>query len=108
MLLNVLKERLSEEYSLLRISLIASDLSARDILDRMEEIVWKQEIVRLFRTMSHARFKYPDEMISWILDKDDALDFIYQIWKAADYKILESFSVLLYEELLCKKEKTDE
>lgn len=108
MLLQQLKTRLRNEYNSLRLYLITAKLTAGDILNRAYEVVWKEEIVCLFESMVNADGRYTDEILLWILKEANALDFLYEIWMHTDYLLISEFSDLLYDELVIRKDGSNE
>ena len=104
MLLQELKTRLRAEYNALRLYLMTGKLTAGDILNRAYEVVWKEEIACLFESMINADGRYTDEILLWIMKENNALDFLYGIWKHTDYLLTGEFSDLLYDELVIRKD----
>ena len=104
MLLQQLKQRLKMEYTALRTYLTTAPMTAGDLLNQSYEVVWKQEITSLFEGMPETGCRYSDELLSWILSKDNSLDFLYQVWRHTDYLLTSEFSDLLYDELLTRKD----
>ena len=108
MLLQQLKTRLRNEYNALRLYLTTAKLTAGDILNRAYEVVWKQEIVNLFEVMPEVGCRYSDELLLWILSKDNSLEFLYQTWRHTDYLLTGEFADLLYDELTVRKDGSNE
>lgn len=108
MLLQQLKTRLRVENNALRLYLISAKLTAGDILNRAYEVVWKEEIVCLFESMTNIDGRYTDEILLWILKEPNALDFLYEIWMHTNYLLTSEFSDLLYDELVIRKDGCNE
>ncbi len=108
MLLQQLKTRLRNEYNVLRLYLTTAKLTAGDILNRAYEVVWKEEIVCLFESMTNTEGRYTDELLLWILKEPNALNFLYEIWMHTDYLLTSEFSDLLYDELVVRKGGSNE
>lgn len=108
MLLEQLKTRLRTEYNALRMYLTSAKLTAGDILNRAYEVVWKEEIVCLFESMANTNGRYTEELLLWILKEPNTLDFLYEIWMHTDYLLTSEFSDLLYDELIIRKDGSNE
>ena len=52
--------------------------------------------------------RYSDDMLRWILSKENALDFLYQTWRHTDYLLTSEFADLLYDELTVRKDGCNE
>lgn len=104
MLLQQLKQRLRMEYTVLCTYLTTAPMTAGDLLNKSYEVVWKQEITSLFEGMPEAGCRYSDELLAWILSRNNSLDFLYQVWRHTDYLLTSEFSDLLYDELLTRKD----
>lgn len=108
MLLQQLKQRLRTEYTALCTYLTTAPLTAGDLLNKSYEVVWKQEITNLFEIMPDTNCRYSEELLSWILSNENALEFLYQTWRHTDYLLTGEFSDLLYDELVIRKEGMNE
>lgn len=104
MLLKQLRQRLRTEYILLCTYLTTAPMTAGDLLRKSYEVVWKQEIMNLFEVIPETKCRYSDEMLRWILSKDNALEFLYQTWRHTDYLLTDEFADLLFDELSVRKE----
>ena len=83
-------------------------MTAGDLLNKSYEVVWKQEIVNLFEVMPEVGCRYSDELLLWILSKDNSLEFLYQTWRHTDYLLTGEFADLLYDELMVRKDGSNE
>lgn len=108
MLLQKLRQRLKDEYTALCTYLTTAPLTASDLLNKSYEVVWKQEIMRLFNNIPEHNCRYSDDMLCWILSKENALDFLYQTWRHTDYLLTSEFADLLYDELTVRKDGSNE
>lgn len=108
MLLKQLRKRLKAEYAALCTYLTTAPLTASDLLNKSYEVVWKQEIVNLFENIPEYNCRYSDDMLRWILSKENALDFLYQTWRHTDYLLTSEFADLLYDELTVRKDGSNE
>lgn len=108
MLLQQLKHRLRMEYTALCTYLTTASMTAGDLLNKSYEVVWKQEIVNLFEVMPEVGCRYSDELLLWILSKDNSLEFLYQTWRHTDYLLTSEFADLLYDELTVRKDGSNE
>ena len=108
MLLQQLRRRLKDEYTALCTYLTTAPLTAYDLLNKSYEVVWKQEIVNLFENIPEYNCRYSDDMLCWILSKENALDFLYQTWRHTDYLLTSEFADLLYDELTVRKDGSNE
>lgn len=108
MLLQQLRKRLKAEYAALCTYLTTAPLTASDLLNKSYEVVWKQEIVNLFENIPEYNCRYSDDMLRWILSKENALDFLYQTWRHTDYLLTSEFADLLYDELTVRKDGSNE
>lgn len=108
MLLQQLKHRLRMEYNALCTYLTTASMTAGDLLNKSYEVVWKQEIVNLFEVMPEVGCRYSDELLLWILSKDNSLEFLYQTWRHTDYLLTSEFADLLYDELTVRKDGSNE
>ena len=108
MLLQQLKQRLRSEYTALCTYLTTAPMTAGDLLNKSYEVVWKQEITILFDVMPETGCRYSDELLSWILSKDNSLEFLYQVWRHTDYLLTSEFADLLFDELTVRKEGCNE
>lgn len=108
MLLQKLRQRLKDEYTALCTYLTTAPLTAYDLLNKSYEVVWKQEIMSLFNNIPEHNYRYSDDMLRWILSKENALDFLYQTWRHTDYLLTSEFADLLYDELTIRKDGSNE
>ena len=108
MLLQKLRQRLKDEYTALCTYLTTAPLTASDLLNKSYEVVWKQEIMSLFDNIPEHNCRYSDDMLRWILSKENALDFLYQTWRHTDYLLTSEFADLLYDELTVRKDGSNE
>ena len=108
MLLQKLKLRLRTEYTALCTYLTTAPMTANDLLNKSYEVVWKQEIRNLFEGMSETGCRYSEELLCWILSKENSLEFLYQTWRHTDYLLTAEFADLLFDELTVRKEGTNE
>ena len=108
MLLQQLRKRLKAEYAALCTYLTTAPLTASDLLNKSYEVVWKQEIMNLFNNIPEHNCRYSDDMLRWILSKENALDFLYQTWRHTDYLLTSEFADLLYDELTVRKDGSNE
>ena len=108
MLLQQLKHRLRSEYTALCTYLTTAPMTATDLLNKSYEVVWKQEIMNLFEGMSESGCRYSEELLLWILSKENSLEFLYQTWKRVDYLLTAEFADLLYDELTVRKDGINE
>ena len=108
MLLQQLRQRLKDEYTALCTYLTTAPLTASDLLNKSYEVVWKQEIMNLFNNIPEHNCRYSDDMLRWILFKENALDFLYQTWRHTDYLLTSEFADLLYDELTVRKDGSNE
>lgn len=108
MLLQQLKKRLRSEYTALCTYLTTAPMTAGDLLNKSYEVVWKQEITSLFEVMPDMGCRYSDELLSWILSKDNSLEFLYQVWRHTDYLLTAEFADLLFDELTVRKDGSNE
>ena len=108
MLLEQLRTRLRTEYKTLRLYLTTAKLTAEDILNRAYEILWKEEIMNLFEVMTETNSRYSDELLLWILSKENSLEFLYGVWQHTAYLLTDEFSTLLLDELLIRKDGCNE
>lgn len=104
MLLQELRTRLRAEYNALRLNLVTANLTAGDILNRAYEVVWKEEIVCLFESMTNSDGRYSDELLLWILKQESVLDFLYEVWLHTDFMFTSEFADLLFDELSVRKD----
>lgn len=104
MLLQQLKTRLRAEYTQLCTYLTTAPLTASELLTRAYEVVWKEEIVTLFECMPENNSRYSDELLLWILNSENSLSFLYDVWKHTDYLLTSEFSDLLFDELMVRKD----
>ena len=108
MLLQKLRQRLKDEYTALCTYRTTAPLTASDLLNKSYEVVWKQEIMNLFNNIPEHNCRYSDDMLRWILSKENALDFLYQTWRHTDYLLTSEFADLLYDELTIRKDGSNE
>ena len=108
MLLQQLKARLRTEYTALCTYLTTAPITAGDLLSKAYEVVWKQEIVNLFEVTPETNCRYSDDIVSWIMSKDNSLDFLYEVWRHTDYLLTAEFADLLFDELTVRKEGSNE
>ena len=108
MLLQPLKQKLRNEYTALCTYLTTAPLTSGDLLNKSYEVVWKQEITNLFEVMPETGCRYSNELLSWILSKDNSLEFLYQVWRHTDYLLTGEFADLLYDELTVRKDGSNE
>lgn len=104
MLLQQLRQRLRIEYTLLCTYLTTAPMTAGDLLNKSYEVVWKQEIMNLFEAMPETGCRYSDELLQWILAKENSLEFLYQTWRHTDYLLTDEFADLLFDELTVRKD----
>lgn len=62
----------------------------------------------LFNNIPEHNCRYSDDMLRWILSKENALDFLYQTWRHTDYLLTSEFADLLYDELTVRKDGSNE
>lgn len=103
MLLDKLRLRLTTEYGAFRQYLATAPLTAMDLINKSYEIVCKEQITELFNVMTNNDESYSNELITWILSKDNSLDFLFSVWKHTDYLIVSEFADLLHDELVVRK-----
>lgn len=108
MLLQKLGNRLQQEFMQFRLYLTSASMTAEVLLNWSYEVVWKQEIVNLFTMMPEHNCRYSDEMLIWILSRENALEFLYTTWRHTDFLLTSEFADLLYDELLIRKDGTNE
>ena len=108
MLLQQLKHRLRSEYTALCTYLTTASMTANDLLNKSYEVVWKQEIMNLFEAIPETGCRYSNEVLLWIISNENALEFLYQIWKRTDYLLTSEFADLLFDELTVRKDGSDE
>ena len=108
MLLQQLKHRLRMEYTALCTYLTTAPITAGDLLSKAYEVVWKQEIVNLFEVTPETNCRYSDDIVSWIMSKDNSLEFLYEVWRHTDYLLTAEFADLLFDELTVRKEGSNE
>lgn len=103
MLLQELKTRLRTEYNAFRLYLTNGSLTSGELLCKAYEMVWKEEVVMLFECLPNSDY-YTDDLLSWVMEAPNALDFLYQTWKHTDYLLTAEFSELLHDELVIRKD----
>ncbi len=103
MLLQELKIRLRTEYNLFRLYLVNGNFTSEDFLCKAYELVWKEEIVTLFECLPNSGY-YTEDLLSWVMEAPNTLDFLYQVWMHTDYLLTAEFSELLHDELLIRKD----
>ena len=108
MLLQQLQHRLRTEYTALCTYLTTAPMTASDLLEKCYEVAWKQEIMKLFEGMPEKGCRYSEEVLYWILSKDNALEFLYQAWRNTHYLLTNEFADLLYDELTERKDRSNE
>ena len=108
MLLQQLQYRLRTEYIALCTYLTTARMTASDLLEKSYEVVWKQEIMNLFEGMTEKGCRYSEELLCWILSKDNTLEFLYQAWRNTHYLLTNEFADLLYDELTERKDRSNE
>ena len=62
-----------------------ADLSAEDLFNKAYEIASKREIVELFNSIVDSDGRYTDEVVSFVLKKSNALDYLYNVWLHTDF-----------------------
>jgi len=62
----------------------------------------------LFNNIPEHNCRYSDDMLRWILSKENALEFLYQTWRYIDYLLTSEFADLLYDELTVRKDGSNE
>lgn len=108
MLNNEFVTRLVAELEVVKLDITARPLTASQLWDKSYEYVIKQAIVDMFTGENNQLYRYTNAIITDIMQEENALHYLYGIWKGADYMLQGAFADTFYEELLYRRGGSDE
>lgn len=103
MLNNEFVTRLVAELEVVKLDITARPLTASQLWDKSYEYVIKQAIVDMFTGKKNQLYRYTNAIITDIMQEENALHYLYDIWKGADYMLQGAFADTFYEELLYRR-----
>lgn len=108
MLKNEFVARLVAELEVTKLDITGKPLTVYQLQDKSYEYVIKQAIVDMFVDKNNQLYRYTNTIIADIMEEENALHYLYSIWKDADFMLRGAFIDTFYEELLYRRCGSDE
>jgi len=89
--------KLDKELKDYRLYLLSVILSAEQLLNHAYEIVWKEVIYSAISSMDEKRFS--EGKWSFLFNKDNTIDYLYQLWMRCDCRFTEELADIFMDEV---------
>lgn len=93
----IVLRKLDKELKDYRLYLLTAIISAEQLLNHANEVVWKEEIYSAISSMDEERFS--KGKWRFLYNKDNILDYLYQLWMKCDCSFTDELADIILDEV---------